>query len=302
MRSVLILMTFLVSSLAFTQSLAQSTVSIDAGRGDIPLHVPTNYAVNTPAPLVVLLHGYGSNGAQQEGYMGFSALVDRFGFLLATPDGTQEAGGRNSRFWNASEACCNFFRSDLDDSAYVLAIINTVKAAYQVDERRIYLIGHSNGGFMSYKAAHDHSDVIAGIASLAGAEATVALPAPANPVHVLQIHGTADGTIAYEGGDIQGTTYPSAEQTIARWVDYNGCSAQASVPAMLDLDLSIEGLDTTVARYSADCLPGGSVELWTINEGAHIPAISSSFSENVIEWLLSRAKIVDGGSVSLSAD
>jgi polyhydroxybutyrate depolymerase len=300
MRFVFTLMTLLVLSLVSAQSFAQSVTTIDAGRGDIPLHVPLSYANNTPAPLVVLLHGYGSSGAQQDGYMRFSQLVDRYGFLLATPDGAQEAGGRNSRFWNASDACCNFFNSDLDDSAYVLSIINAVKAAYQVDDRRVYLIGHSNGGFMSFKAAHDHSSVIAGIASLAGAEATVAMPAPANPVHVLQIHGTADGTIAYEGGDIQGRTYPSAAETVARWVDYNGCSADASVPAMLDLDQSIDGLETTVTRYSAECKPGGSAELWTIQDGAHIPAISPTFSEKVIEWLLSRAKIVEDNPTTLS--
>lgn len=302
MRSVFILMTLLMLSLVSSQSFAQTVTTIDAGRGDIPLHVPLRYTNNTPAPLVVLLHGYGSSGMQQDGYMRFSELVDRYGFLLVTPDGTQEAGGRNSRFWNASDACCNFFNSDLDDSAYVLSIINAVKAAYEVDDRRVYLIGHSNGGFMSYKAAHDHSSVIAGIASLAGAEATVPMPAPANPVHVLQIHGTADATIAYEGGDIQGTGYPSAAETVARWVDYNSCSAEASVPAMLDLDQSIEGLETTVARYSADCKPGGSVELWTINNGAHIPAISPTFSEKVIEWLLSRAKIIEDSSMSLSSN
>jgi len=288
MRFVIALACLFLSSAVF----AQSPESIDAGRGDIPLHVPANFASNTPAPLVILLHGYGSSGEQQEGYMKFSELVDRYGFLLATPDGTQEAGGRNSRFWNASDACCNFFGSDLDDSAYVLSIINTVKASYPVDERRVYLIGHSNGGFMSYKAAHDHSDVIAGIASLAGAEATQPLPAPANPVHILQIHGTLDGTIAYEGGDIQGTRYPSAVETVARWVDYNGCSDEARETAMLDLDQSIDGLETTVTRYSTQCQPGGSAELWTIAEGAHIPAISDSFSEKVIEWLLARPKIV----------
>jgi polyhydroxybutyrate depolymerase len=301
MRLIFILITVLLSSLAYSQSFAPSVTSIDAGRGDIPLHVPANYASNTPAPLVVLLHGYGSSGSQQNAYMRFSELVDRYGFLLATPDGTQEAGGRNRRFWNASDACCNFFNSDLDDSTYVLGVINAVKAAYQVDDRRVYLIGHSNGGFMSFRAAHDHSHVIAGIASLAGAEATDALPAPANPVHVLQIHGTADATIAYEGGDIQGRIYPGAEETVARWVDYNRCSAQASVSALLDLDQSIDGLETTVARYTSDCLPGGSVELWTINDGSHIPAISPTFSEKVIEWLLARAKIVEGSPMTLSS-
>lgn len=281
-------------------ALAQQTTQIDAGRGEIPLIVPDSYQTNAPAPLIVLLHGYGSNGVQQNEYMRFGELVNHYGFILATPDGTQETQGRNARFWNASDACCNFYANDLDDSAYVLGIINTVKAQYEIDERRVYLIGHSNGGFMSYKAAHEHSDVIAGIASLAGAEATVAQAAPANPVHILQIHGTADGTIAYDGGDIQGNGYPSAEESVSRWAAYNGCSAQGVVTATLDLDSSLDGLETTVTRFNNGCEPGGSAELWTIANGAHIPEISPVFPEKVVEWLLARPKMIETDNVAVT--
>lgn len=295
MRSMLLLL-LLCSPFA----LAQQTTQIDAGRGDIPLIVPDAYQANAPAPLIVLLHGYGSNGVQQNDYMRIGELVNRYGFILATPDGTQETQGRNARFWNASDACCNFYANDLDDAAYVLDIINSVKAEYQVDERRVYLIGHSNGGFMSYRTAHEYSDVIAGVASLAGAEATVAQDAPANPVHILQIHGTADGTIAYDGGDIQGNAYPGAEETVSRWAGYNGCSVEGVVTATLDLDSSLDGLETTVTRFNDGCQPGGSAELWTIAEGAHIPQISTVFPEKVVEWLLARPKIVNDDSVTVS--
>lgn len=276
--------------------------TIDAGRGDIPLIIPASYDSAVPMPLIVLLHGYGSSGERQDGYMKFSALADRYGFLLATPDGTEEAAGDKNRYWNASKACCNFFGSEQDDSAYVLSIIDTVKKAFSVDERRVYLIGHSNGGFMSYRAAYDHSDVIAGIASLAGSEATDAQAAPANPVHVLQIHGTADGTIAYAGSDIRGNTYPGAVETIQRWAAYNGCSVDSSVIATLDLERELAGLETTATRYGNGCRAGGSSELWTIAEGAHIPALSETFSEKVVEWLLARQKIVAANSRKSSAD
>lgn len=291
----------LLTSVFIIQS-ASAQTSIDAGRGAVPLTVPAHYASNTPVPLVVLLHGYGSSGTGQDQYMKFSSLADRYGFILATPDGTQETEGRNSRFWNASKACCNFFAVELDDSAYVLSIINTVKAQYSIDERRIYLIGHSNGGFMSYRAAHDHSDVIAGIASLAGAEATDVLPAPANPVHVLQIHGTADGTIAYGGSEIRGNVYPGAIETVERWAGYNGCSLEGKVTGTLDLEANLAGLETTITRYDDSCRIGGSTELWTIADGPHIPALSESFNAKVVEWLLAHPKILAAESSFGTAD
>lgn len=63
---------------------AQSRNAIDAGRGDIPLVVPNTYNSELSAPLIVLLHGYGSSGEGQDNYMKFSELADRYGFLLAT--------------------------------------------------------------------------------------------------------------------------------------------------------------------------------------------------------------------------
>ena len=40
--------------------------------------------------------------------------------------------------------------------------------------------------------------------------------APSEAVHVLQIHGTQDGTILFNGGAINGVPYPSAFETAAR--------------------------------------------------------------------------------------
>jgi polyhydroxybutyrate depolymerase len=70
---------------------------------------------------------------------------------------------------------------------------------------------------------------------------------------------------------------------------------------MLDLDSSLDGLETTVTRYNDGCQPGGSAELWTIAEGAHIPQISAVFPENVVEWLLARPKIASDDAVTVSS-
>lgn len=265
--------------------------SIDLGRGELPVRVPADYSIETPTPLIVLLHGYGSSGARQESYMKFGDLVDSHGFLLVAPDGTEQATGRNPRFWNASKACCNFAGSTVDDSGYVLAVIDETKRLFTVDADRVYLVGHSNGGFMSFRVAREHPDVIAAIVSLAGAASSEERGAPSAPVHVLQIHGTVDETILFDGGDIGDVAYPGARESVERWARYNGCSSEPSRREnALDLDVSVEGPETGVVRYASGCLDGGSAELWTIVEGGHSPRLSPTFTEHVVEWLLAHPK------------
>ena len=264
--------------------------TVDAGRGELPIRVPAGYDSASPVPLVVLLHGYTSSGAEQDAYMKFVELVDSHRFLLVHPDGTRESGGDNNRFWNASKACCDLMASGVDDSAYVRSVIDVVKADYNVDPKRVYLIGHSNGGFMSYRAAYDHSETIAAIASLAGAASTERQPAPRSPVHVLQIHGTDDRAIAYDGGEIQGSAYPGAVGSVERWAAYNGCAVEGTTGGARDLEREIAGSETTVAQYAAGCRPGGSGELWTITGGSHIPVLAETFNRQVIDWLFAHPK------------
>lgn len=277
----------LILGLATQVTFAQS---LDLGRGELPVTVPTHYNPATPTPLIVLLHGYTSSGPQQDAYMGFSKLADKYGFLFVAPSGNKEPGGNESRFWNASPACCDFFQTGVNDSAYVLDIINAVKNDYNVDANRVFLIGHSNGGFLSYRAAYDHSDTIAAIASLAGANHVEERDPPSSPVHILQIHGTADGTIAYEGSQIRGNFYPSAVESVKTWAKHNGCSDVGAPRELRDLDARIEGHESTVLSFKTGCQVGGSSELWTIAEGSHVPPLSPTFSEQVVEWLFAHPK------------
>ena len=143
---------------------------------------------------------------------------------------------------------------------------------------------------MSYRAAYDHSKTIAAIVSLAGASHADMRSAPENPVHVLQIHGTSDGTIAYEGADIAGNAYPSAKDTVAQWAEYNGCEAEANERELRDLVRNLEGHESSVMLFNQGCKAGGSSELWTIADGSHVPAFSDTFAEQVVEWLLAHPK------------
>jgi polyhydroxybutyrate depolymerase len=155
----------------------------------------------------------------------------------------------------------------------------------------VYFWGHSNGAFMSYRMACDHAGDIAAIASLAGAMwEDVTMCTPSEPVATLEIHGTADPVILYDGGLIGTNAYPPVTTTVADWVSFNKCNAtpDTSLPP-LDLDSVLPGDETTVTQYDG-CANGTTSELWTIAGGSHIPTLSSTFTPDVIGWLLAQKK------------
>ena len=251
--------------------------------------VPSSYDAEVATPLILLLHGYTGTGDSQESYFEFESLAESRGFLYVHPDGTVD--GQGAQFWNATDACCAFFPEPPDDAAYLVAIIDEVSAAYNVDPKAIFLAGHSNGGFMSYRMACDHADRIAAVASLAGAAPTDADScSPSEPVSVLQIHGTDDSTILYDGGVILDNPYPSAAETVERWVDVNTCPTTPTTSAdALDLVEEIDGADSDIEAFSL-CEQDTTVQLWTIDGGSHVPDVTEEFSASVVDFLLAHPK------------
>lgn len=256
----------------------------------VELFLPSSYNSGTQLPLVILLHGLTSSGIGHENYMRFLPLAHARNFLYCFPDGTLGTDG--IRFWNATDSCCNLTGSTVDDVAFLRSLILEIRRTWDCDPKRVYLIGHSNGGFMSYRMACEQSDLIAGLASLAGATFLQSSDCrPAEPVNILQIHGTSDFAIGYQGGTFAGfAPFPGAMGTIQRWAGYNACAdlETESAPS-LDLDRGLSGLDTVVTRYRTSP-PGGAVELWTIQNGSHNPNLSSDFSPLVVDWLLAHPK------------
>src|SRR5262249_50453881 len=120
-------------------------------------------------PLVVALHGLGSRGAAFARYFQTDVLADEMGFLVAFPDGTHESRVGRRRFWNATDLCCDFYGSGVDDVAYIDDVISDMSARFRVDPKRVFLVGHSNGAYMAYRFACDRAARVAAIVSSAGA-------------------------------------------------------------------------------------------------------------------------------------
>ena len=252
------------------------------------VYEPTSYQKGTPMPVVILLHGFGASGGLQEALFQIKPQAEARGFLYAHPDGT--VGADSKRFWNATDACCDFGNTKVDDVAYLSGLVTEISSRWTVDPKRVYFMGHSNGGFMSFRMACDRADMIAGIVSLAGAMTSdLSKCQPSAPVSVLHIHGTADDMVAFQGATSMGVTTPSAATSIGDWATFDGCGATPMALANRDVDTQLAGDETSVSDWTG-CKANTDVQLWTIAGGGHIPNITSTFAADVTGFLLSHPK------------
>jgi polyhydroxybutyrate depolymerase len=253
--------------------------------GDRPadLFLPTSYSEETPVPLLINLHGYTGESQSHSIYTFLQAAADKRSVAYIAPNGLKDSAG--SRFWNGSSACCNFGGSKVSDVDYINSIIEEISSKVSIDQSRIYLFGHSNGQFMSYKFACSTKGVVTAIAGLAGAMDSDPNACNKEPMNMLHIHGTSDQTILYDGGNLLGNPYPSAQQSVDQWSAINSCVNPTE--SQFDLLQSMQGDESSAISYTCK---KGAVELWRINGGVHVPILDEGFALRTLDWLLSHRK------------
>ncbi len=261
--------------------------TVDLDDRTFTLDVPSGYDATAPAPLVVSLHGYSEVGASTATYLGLRDQSEEKGYLLAYPEGLVDRAGK--QYWNATPACCSFDGVDPDDDAFLTRVIETVQEQYAVDPKRVFVIGHSNGGFMALRMACHHPDLIAAAVSVAGAnDADPSGCTPGRPVSVLQVQADTDEVISYAGGSVgPGAPYPGAEQTVADWRAIDECDTDAT-QGTADYESTLPGPETVTSSWS--CSQGTEVALWTIVGGTHGPTWSDAFAPDVTAWMLAHGR------------
>lgn len=236
----------------------------------VHVFVPARHCPEQPVPLVLALHGGGGRGGRldwvTEGSLTRGARAR--GWVVAFPEGVE-------RRWNdgrASEDKGHWDRSEVDDVGFLLAVIALSHARLGIDVRRVYVIGISNGGFMSLRMAVDASRSIAAAAAV-NAAVTVPLGRrrPSAPVPVLFMNGTEDPVVPYEGGPVKvlgqqrGAVW-STEGSVEWWRGINGCTSPPSREALPD---SAEDGTRTQVERSLQCSSGAPVVLYRIEGGGH---------------------------------
>jgi polyhydroxybutyrate depolymerase len=211
------------------------------------LHVPASYQQSQPIALVINLHGYNSNAAQQAQVSQMSAAADRAGFIVAYPEGS--GSPQSWKFGNRAEGQA--------DVAFIRDMIQRLRSDYSIDTRRIYATGISNGAEMSYRLACDLSEIIAAIAPVAGGYPSFDECPATRPVPVVAFHGTDDQLLPYEG---KPPLLLPVHDWAAGWAARNGC---ANPPVVI-----MQHGDVTGEQWGG-CRAGADVVLYTIAGKGH---------------------------------
>jgi len=202
-------------------SVTHVELSHDGDTRSYELYVPPGYDGTTPLPVVLNFHGLTSSGPLQQEGTKMDELAAREDFIVAYPNGLDNS-------WNAGVCCGRSAETNVDDVGFTRAVIEDLGARACIDTTRVYATGMSNGGFLSHRLACEAADVIAAAAPVAAVLAIDESACnPSRPIPILQLNGTADPLVSYEGGGLADS--PSAQESIDGWIARDGCSGEPQI-------------------------------------------------------------------------
>jgi polyhydroxybutyrate depolymerase len=156
----------------------------------------------------------------------------------------------------------------VDDVSFISQLLDEIGKIGNVDSKRTYACGLSNGGMMCYRLASELSNKIAAIGPVGGTMPNTDQK-PQRPVSVIHFHGTLDKLVPYDVGEKNPAKFlrlKSVEQSIEAWLKLDGCP---DAPASTDV-LSKDGDELKVVRQIyGPGTDGAEVVLVTIEGGGH---------------------------------
>lgn len=194
------------------------------------VHVPKQYNPQQATPLVLSLHGGGGNMRYQatEEYYHLISKSEQAGFIAVFPNGYSRLRSGKLATWNAGICCGKARDTQSDDVGFIKRVVAEMKTKANIDPKRVYANGMSNGGMMSYRLACELSDTFSAIAAVAGTDGTQYCR-PAKPVSIMHIHALDDDRVLFDGGSgVKSQTHAdfvSVPETIQKWVSLNTCNS-----------------------------------------------------------------------------
>jgi polyhydroxybutyrate depolymerase len=227
------------------------------------VHVPPSYDKKRPTPTVLNFHGGGGRPKSQRHASKMDSASDKSGFIAVYPQGTKRPTQLRQGFtWNAGTCCGWAQENKIDDVAYTAALLDDLSKSLNIDAKRVFATGISNGAMMSYRLACELSDRIAAIAPVSG---PMQMPEckPSRPISIMHFHGTADKFAPMVGGkgsrSLPGQFFSSVDATINFWLKFLDIKGKPRIVTK----------GNAIGEFYGPGKAGAEVVLWRIKGGGH---------------------------------
>lgn len=221
------------------------------------VYLPKNFDSNEHLPLIFNLHGFLNTSEFQMNYSKLNPFVDSVRSIVIYPEGVDLR-------WNSGTFF--FISSDVDDVGFLSDLIDRAAVLYNADMKKIYAMGFSAGGFMSYKLACDLTNRITAIAPDVASMVydNINSCLPTRPVNIAAFNGAADPITTYNGIPFN---FPSIDSVKHFWQIKNNCNELPIIDTLAD----IKNDGTRVVKYSyQNCADNASQIFYKILNGGHV--------------------------------
>lgn len=263
------------------------TINVDGVDRHYLLHVPPNYDPSKPMPMILALHGMGGNSADFEKRTKLNETADKDGFIVVYPDSTQWFNQKDWKTWDTDDGIIPPGKH-VDDTKFLRSVIDTTQSQLNVDDKRIYMAGISNGGMMTMHAAGPLSDKLAAVAVVSGAMSGKE-ESPTEPLSVINIHGTNDSVIPI--GGIEGVPDSLTLLGIPTF------KPNSYIPTYWNIKNGIAGPPTTetvgneTRQHYVNPKTGAEVEQIVVAGGEHTPSDVQHTMDTLVQFFEDHPKI-----------
>lgn len=249
-------------------------------------HIPENLDPSTPVPLVVDMHGFGSDSTEQRHLSAFDTISEEDNMIVVYPDGTfelNELDGRENQAWNAGWCCAHAATEDVDDVGFIEKMVAVVIQNHNIDTNRIYASGWSNGCAMSQRLAMESHHIFAAVGCMSMYLVTDFVEGY-SPIPIMEVHGFLDQVVLYESTALSVPFNPEmwtnpesydtgAIENVFEWADYNNCSGGLE---------TFDANELYLVQGFSNCEDDAQIRLMTIYAAQHNP-----YANNLINGGLS---------------
>ncbi len=241
--------------------------SIDIGKyqRSYIIFIPNDIKPGERIPTVIALHGPLMSGRSMRRLFGLEAIAKREKFAIVYPNGRE-------RNWNDGR---KRYPEEPDDVEFIILLTKRLVREEIADPRRLYLLGMSTGGMLTYQIACETPDTFTAYAAIVAnmPKRVVRHCKSKAPVPFLMINSMAKAEVPHNSAIADwredSKDVLTSSENVEFWRMNNQCQGEAQTKIMPDTD-PFDG-STVVAQQYTSCLDGATVVSFIVAGGGHLP-------------------------------